>query len=143
LFSSAATAFSVPPLVCACDHAALPSNSKAAKHNTHTLFIGFSLRCFDLKERLLRRHCRRQCEEHIHRSSVVQTPNQNYKQRCHNSDWPWVTTPMPDQSANPTSGIRGKKRTCCNPIYRDLASGEVSLAYFRFANTAFTFALSR
>src|ERR1700730_569035 len=41
--SSSATAFSVPPVVWACDRAALPSESRPIKHHIQILFIDFSL----------------------------------------------------------------------------------------------------
>src|ERR1700682_6196858 len=41
--SSAATAFSVPPVVWPCDHAALPNESNPIRHNIHVLFIDVSL----------------------------------------------------------------------------------------------------
>jgi hypothetical protein len=34
------TAFSVPPAVCACDHAALPKESNPIKHHMQVFFIG-------------------------------------------------------------------------------------------------------
>ena len=41
--SSAATAFSVAPVVWACDHAALPTDSELIKHHIQALFIEISL----------------------------------------------------------------------------------------------------
>src|ERR1700693_2866367 len=52
--SSAATAFSVPPVVWACDHAALPSESKPIRHNIQILFINCLLICCDLQKTFVR-----------------------------------------------------------------------------------------